>query len=144
MQKQRLAERAAEAMLGRDPATAWFGITLDAVGPGYARMQMRVAPEHLNGHGSCHGGVIFALADSAFAVACNSDNSRAVAQHNQISYLSPAALSDLLTAEARVINTVGRTGLTDVTVTAEDGRVVAQFRGASRTIPGQHVDEKEP
>ena len=141
MQEQERAERAAGAMLSQDHASAWFGMTLEAVGADFARMTLTVGRDHLNGHGSCHGGVIFALADSAFAVACNANNTRAVAQHNQISYLSPGALGEVLTAEARVISRAGRTGLTDVTVTAGDGRVIAQFRGASREIGGSHFDE---
>lgn len=141
MQDQARAERAAKAMLDGDPACAWFGVALQEVRPGFARMAMTVRPEHLNGHGTCHGGVIFALADTAFAVACNSDNHRTVAQHNQISYLSPGAAGETLTAEARVVNRSGRSGLTDVTVTGQDGRVVAMFRGASRRIAGQHFEE---
>lgn len=144
MHQQDLAERAAEAMLRHDPASAWFGITLRSVAPGRACMRLTIQPEHLNGHGTCHGGVIFALADTAFAVACNSDNRRAVAQHNQISYLSPGQLGETLTAQATVISQAGRTGITDVTVTADEGRVIAQFRGASRQIAGTHVDEETP
>jgi acyl-CoA thioesterase len=89
MTPQERAARAAEAMWASDAASAWVGLSLDAIGPGTARMSMTVAPHHLNGHGICHGGVIFTLADSAFAFACNSHNRIAVAQHNSISYLSP-------------------------------------------------------
>lgn len=141
MDDQVRAERATAAMLEGDAATAWFGIETQAIGPGHACMALVVGPQHLNGHGICHGAVIFALADTAFAMACNSDNHRTVAQHNQISYLSPAQLGERLLAEARVIHKAGKSGLTDVTVTAPDGRVVALFRGASRRIPGQHVEE---
>ncbi len=144
MQDQRRAARSAEAMLSKDHASDWFGIKLAEIGPDYARMTLTVAQHHLNGHGSCHGGVIFALADSAFAVACNSDNRRAVAQHNQISYLSPGVLGEILVAEARVVNRAGRTGITDVTVRNEDGRVIALFRGASRRIEGHHFEEEAP
>jgi len=143
MQQQRRAERAADAMLSGDHASAWFGMTLEAIAPGAATMTLTVAEHHLNGHGSCHGGVIFALADSAFAFACNSDNRRAVAQHNQISYIAPGYLGEVLTAEARVINKTGRSGITDVTVTADDGRTIAVFRGASRQIDGTHFAEED-
>ena len=142
MHDQARAERAAAAMLDNDPASAWFGIALDAVGPDFARMSMKVAPVHLNGHGTCHGGVIFTLADTAFAVACNSDNHRTVAQHNQVSYLSPAREGEVLIAEARVTNRSGRSGITDVSVTGADGRTVALFRGASRRIDGHHFEEE--
>ena len=111
---------------------------------GFARLTLTVRPDHLNGHQICHGGVIFALADSAFAFACNSHNRLAVAQHNQISYLSPGRLGEVLTAEAREISRAGKSGITDVVVTGGDGRQVALFRGASRTLPGQHFDEEEP
>jgi acyl-CoA thioesterase len=100
-----------------------------------------VAPHHLNGHGICHGGFIFTLADSAFAFACNSHNRIAVAQHNSISYLSPGKGGETLTAEAREVSLTGRSGLTDVTVTGGDGRIVALFRGASRQIAGTHFPE---
>ncbi len=135
------ARRAAAAMWADDHASPWFGMALDEIGPGYARMSLTVRQDHLNGHGICHGGVIFALADSAFAFACNSHNRNAVAQHNQISYLSPGQKDETLVAEAREISLVGRSGLTDVTVTGGDGRVVALFRGASRQIAGTHFDE---
>ena len=138
------ASRSAEAMWASDAASKWVGLTLDHVGPGTARMSVTVRDDHLNGHGICHGGVIFALADSAFAFACNSHNKVAVAQHNSISYLSPGRLGETLTAEAREVALTGRSGLTDVTVTGDDGRVVALFRGASRQIGGTHFPEDTP
>jgi acyl-CoA thioesterase len=136
------AARSAAAMWATDTASKWAGLTLDHVGPGTARMSVTVREDHLNGHGICHGGVIFTLADSAFAFACNSHNAVAVAQHNSISYLSPGRLGETLTAEAREVALTGRSGLTDVTVTGGDGRVVALFRGASRQIGGTHFDEE--
>lgn len=140
MHEQARAERAAAAMLANDAATPWFGAKVEKVGTGYALASLTVQSHHLNGHGSCHGGVIFALADTAFAVACNSRNQRAVAQHNQITYLSPGALGETLIAEAQVTAEAGRTAVTDVTVSC-DGRTVAMFRGNSRQIPGQHFEE---
>lgn len=142
MTPQTRAERAAEAMWTSDAASKWMGLTLEAIGPGHARMSLTVAPDHLNGHGICHGGVIFTLADSAFAFACNSHNRVAVAQHNSISYLSPGQPGEVLTAEAREISLNGRSGITDVVVTGGDGRQVALFRGASRQIAGTHFDEE--
>ena len=141
MTPQERAARAAQAMWATDAASSWVGLSLDAVGPGTARMSMIVAPHHLNGHGICHGGFIFTLADSAFAFACNSYNRIAVAQHNSISYLSPGKGGETLTAEAREVSLTGRSGLTDVTVTGGDGRIVALFRGASRQIAGTHFPE---
>ena len=136
------AVRAAETMLANDAASAWVGLKLDEIGPGRARMSVTLEPHHLNGHGICHGGIIFTLADSAFAFACNSHNRVAVAQHNSISYLSPGRGGETLVAEATEISLTGRSGLTDVTVTGGDGRVVALFRGASRQIGGTHFPEE--
>lgn len=144
MTPQERASRAAEAMWASDAASAWVGLKLDAIGPGTARMSVTVAPNHLNGHGICHGGIIFTLADSAFAFACNSHNRVAVAQHNSISFLSPGRAGEVLTAEATEISLTGRSGLTDVKVTGGDGRTVALFRGASRQIGGTHFPEDTP
>jgi acyl-CoA thioesterase len=141
MTPQERASRAAQAMWESDAASAWIGLRLDAIGPGRATMSVTVAPHHLNGHGICHGGIIFTLADSAFAFACNSHNRVAVAQHNSINYLSPGKDGETLTAEATEISLTGRSGVTDVTVTGGDGRIVALFRGASRQIGGTHFPE---
>ncbi len=137
------ARRSAEAMWTGDAASKWVGMVLEEVGPGYARMSCAVRPEHLNGHQICHGGVIFSLADSAFAFACNSHNLVSVAQHNSISYLSPGQPGETLVAEAREVSKQGKNGITDVVVTGGDGRQVALFRGASRTIGGTHFVEVE-
>lgn len=96
----------------------------------------------MNGHGICHGGYIFTLADSAFAFACNSYNQLVVAQQNQITYLAPGKADERLTATALEKSKTGRSGVYDVTVTGEDGRVIALFRGLSRTIKGQHFEEE--
>jgi len=137
------ARRAAEAMWTTDAASAWVGLRLDDVGPGTARMSLTLRDEHMNGHGICHGGFIFTLADSAFAFACNSHNRVAVAQHNSISYLSPGQNGEMLIAEAREVSLTGRLGITDVVVTGGDGRQVALFRGASRQIKGTHFNEED-
>jgi len=128
-------------MWSGDRASPWFGMELVDVDEGKACIALTVADHHANGHGICHGGVIFSLADSAFAFACNSRNQSTVAQHNTISYLAPARIGDRLTAEAveRCLN--GRNGITDVTVRNQEGQVIAEFRGASRAIRGQLFDE---
>lgn len=141
MTEQERAERAAQAMWQGDMASRWVGMALDKIGPGLAQMSLTVRDDHLNGHGICHGGVIFSLADSAFAFACNSHNHIAVAQHNQISYVSPGQFGETLIAEAREVSLTGRSGVTDVVVRGGDGRHVALFRGASRMIGGQHFEE---
>lgn len=141
MTPQIRAEKSAAAMWADDAASKWLGISLDQVGPGEAAMSFEVCPQHLNGHAMCHGGYIFTLADSAFAFACNSYNHLVVAQQNSITYISPAKLGERLTASAREVSLTGRSGIYDVTVTAPDGRVVAEFRGGSRQIKGQHFEE---
>ena len=140
---QTRAERSAAVMLANDAASRWLGMELVSVGPGQAEMRMIVQQHHLNGHATCHGGVIFALADSAFAVACNSRNAVAVAQTNSITYIAPGKVGDNLSARAREVSRSGRSGVYDVTVASEDGRVIAEFRGLSRTIKGHHFEEPE-
>lgn len=143
MTPQDRAERSAAAMWADDRASAWLGMRIDAVGPGAATLSLTVDWHHTNGHGICHGGVIFALADSAFAFACNSYNRAAVAQHNTITYLAPGQQGDRLTATATEVSLRGRSGLYDVTVTRQDGTALAAFRGASRIVAGQHFEEDE-
>ncbi|RIK89009.1 MAG: hydroxyphenylacetyl-CoA thioesterase PaaI [Hyphomicrobiales bacterium] len=138
---EEIARRSAEAMWARDDASKWLGMSLDAVGPGTATTSFTVEKHHTNGHDICHGGYIFTLADSAFAFACNSHNRLAVAQHNSITYVAPGRLGDRLKAEAREIALYGRSGICDVRVTDQDGRLVAEFRGASRTLEGKHFEE---
>ena len=136
------AQKAAAVMWSDDRASGWFGMRLDDVDEGYAELSLVVQPEHVNGHNICHGGIIFSLADSAFAFACNSRNQSTVAQHNSISYLQPGRLGDTLTAKAREVSLTGRSGITDVTVYNQDGTVIAVFRGASRAIKGQLFPEE--
>ncbi|WP_293859709.1 hydroxyphenylacetyl-CoA thioesterase PaaI [uncultured Alsobacter sp.] len=144
MDPQQLAEASARALWEQDRASQGLGIgiVIDGVGPGTATLSMVVGAAMCNGHGTCHGGFIFALADSAFAYACNSHGQRAVAQHVAITYVAPAAEGDLLTARAREISRRGRTGLYDVSVANGQGEVVAEFRGASRTVKGMLVPEE--
>ncbi len=130
------AERSAAAMWATDAASQGLGMVLEDVGPGLARMSMTVEPRMLNGLGSCHGGFIFALADSTFAFACNSRNQRAVAQSCSITYLHPAQLGERLVATAQELAAAGRSALYDVRVQSSE-RVVAEFRGQSRLIGGE-------
>ncbi|MEP6268664.1 MAG: hydroxyphenylacetyl-CoA thioesterase PaaI [Paracoccaceae bacterium] len=130
------AQKSAAAMWAHDRASAWLGMTIDEVDEGTATLSLTVHDNHCNGLGICHGGIIFALADSAFAFACNSRNQSTVAQHNSISYIAPAQRDDVLTATAKEISLTGRSGVYDVTVTTQTGTVVAEFRGGSRSIRG--------
>jgi len=137
---QRLAELAGKTMYERDPASQALGMALDAIRPGYARMSMRVRDDMLNGHGTCHGGYIFMLADSAFAFACNSHNFNTVGAGCTIDYLAPGRAGDVLAAEAVEQALSGKTGVYDVVVTDQDGRKVALFRGKSHRVAGHVVD----
>lgn len=139
--EQQRAEYSAAAMGANDKASAFLGISLVSVGPGVAKMQMPVSENHCNGHGICHGGFIFTLADSCFAFACNSYNQSTVAQHNTITYVAAGKLGDLLTAEAQEISRSGRSGIYDVLVKNDGGDIIASFRGCSRTIKGQNFQE---
>lgn len=143
MTPEERARRSAEAMWAGDAASKWLGARIDEIGPGRAVLSMEVAAHHLNGHGICHGGFIFTLADSAFAFACNSHNRLVVAQQNAITYLSPGRPGERLTATATETSLTGRSGVYDVVVTGGDGRQVALFRGLSRQISGQHIQEDE-
>ncbi len=133
---QRLSEQAAEALLSRDSATRMLGIRLVAVRPGYARLTMTVRSDMVNGHRTCHGGLIFSLADSAFAVSCNSHNDSAVAAAASIDFLAPAFEGDILTAEASELWRSGRSGLYEIAITNQRGERIALFRGRSHRISG--------
>ena len=135
------AQKSAETMWNNDQASSWFGMRIDEIDEGFAVLSLTVEKKHTNGHGICHGGVTFAMADSAFAFACNSRNQSTVAQHNTISYTSAVKLGDVLTATAKEISLIGRNGIYDVEVTNQEGLAVAQFRGCSRAIRGTLFEE---
>jgi acyl-CoA thioesterase len=137
---EEMARAVAETMWADDRASAGLGMRIEAVGPGRAVLSMTVTAQMVNGHGICHGGFIFALADSAFAFACNSSGERAVAQHCTISFLRPGRLGERLRAEAVERVRKGRSGVTDVSVTGEDGEPVAEFRGCSRASGGMFFE----
>jgi len=128
---QALAEAVAKAILGRDQAAQSLGIVLEEIRAGYARVRMRVRSDLLNAHRTCHGGLIFALADSAFELACNSYDEVAVASGCTIEFLAPAGEGDELVAVAEERARTPRTGVYDVQVTKTDGEPVACFRGRS-------------
>jgi len=131
-----VARRVADEMWSRDAASRALGVELDEVAPGFARTRLRVTDSMLNGHGICHGGLVFLLADTAFAFACNSHGSPTVAAGCDIVFVAPVHAGDELVAEARERTRFGRNGVCDVTVRRADGSVVAEFRGQSRTTGG--------
>ena len=136
-----LAERAAAALFGRDRASQMLGMRLDAAWPGGARVVMRVRTDMVNGHGVCHGGLVFALADSAFAFACNSGNESTLAAAAAIDFLIAVREGDELTAEARELWRTRRNGIYEITVSNQRGARVALFRGRSYRIDGTIVSE---
>ncbi len=133
-----LARRCADAMWRDDAASRGLGMKLDHIAAGRSRLSMLVRSEMVNGHGLCHGGFIFALADSAMAFAASSHGERAVAHHNSITYLRPARSGETLTATAEERSRSARSGIYDVRVTgSSDGSVVAEFRGHTRLSGGR-------
>ncbi|MGQ5261591.1 hydroxyphenylacetyl-CoA thioesterase PaaI [Micromonospora sp. ZYX-F-536] len=120
-------------MFDADAASRGLGIELVEAGEGTAVARMRVTDQMLNGHAIAHGGFVFLLADTAFALACNSHGPVTVAAGGEITFVRPARAGDLLTAHATERTRYGRSGIYDVTVTRDDGEVVAEFRGRSRT-----------
>ena len=135
-----IARLSADAMWSGDRASQGLGMEVLEAGSGHARLAMTVTERMLNGHGSCHGGFIFSLADSAFAFACNSHGQPAVAQHCTVTYVAPGRLGMRLVADARERQRGERSGIYDVTVRDETGTVIAEFRGHSRTLPGSLID----
>jgi acyl-CoA thioesterase len=130
-----VARRSADAMQRADAAGREAGVRLLEVGPGWARVGLTVQARHVNGHGICHGGYVFLLADAAFAYACNSHGVSAVAAGADITFLRPVPVGAELEAEAVQRALVGRSGLYDVTVRV-GAEPVAEFRGRSRQVPG--------
>ena len=159
------AARVGERMWAEDAASRALGMRLEHVGPGTARLALAVEARHANGLGTCHGGILFALADTAFAFACNARGARAVAQRCSIDFVAPARVGDALVASAREVHLAGRSGVYDVEVRRVagaggsegggegegqggdegagegGGALIALFRGNSRTVPGHHLEE---
>jgi acyl-CoA thioesterase len=135
-----LARACVEAMFERDAASRALGMVIEEARPGYARVSMPVTASMVNGHAIAHGGMTFALADSAFAFACNSRNEPNVALQASISYVSAVKLGDVLVAEAQGRSSKARTGVYDVTVTRGAGELVALFRGVCYRIRGTVLD----
>lgn len=140
MTPQALAEACAEAMWRDDGASQGLGMRIERIAPGEAVLSFEVTGAMTNGHGTGHGGFIFALADSAFAFACNTYNRRTVAQHCAITYIRPAAQGDRLTASASETARFGRSGIYDIRIVNQNGEHIAQFRGHSRTVKGALLD----
>ena len=131
---QALAEEAAAAMLAMDRVGPLLGIRLVKIAPGACTLSMTIRPDMGNGHGICHGGMIFTLADSAFAYACNTGGGSAVAASGSIDFLAPAHVGDELTAVASTVWRRGRSGIHETVVTNQKGEAIALFRGRSQLV----------
>lgn len=136
---QCVAELSAQGLLARDGASSNLGMKLEEVKPGFARLRMAVRKDMLNSHGMCHGGIVFSLADSAFAVASNTHNAVTVAAAAAIDFLAPSHLHDELIAEARELWRSKRSGIYEVSIFNQHGESVALFRGRSHCVGGQIV-----
>jgi acyl-CoA thioesterase len=135
-----LASRVAQTMFEAEGTGPSWGIIIEEVRAGYARLSMKVRADMLNGHGTVHGGMIFALADTAFAYVCNGSNERTVAAQASIVFLGSARAGETLIADGKEAATAGRSGVTHVSVCAADGRAIAEFTGYSRSVGGAVVD----
>ena len=136
---QQLAEHVRSAMFANDGASQALGMQVTAISPTSATVTMTVRADMLNGHATCHGGFITALADSAFAFACNAGNEMTVASGLSTDFLAPGREGDVLTAEGVEVSRAGRTGVYDVTVRNQRGELIAVFRGRSYTMKGRQT-----
>jgi acyl-CoA thioesterase len=142
----RRARAAADALYAGDTASRALGIELLDAAPGSVRVAMTVRADMVNGHGICHGGVLFTLADSAFAFACNSHGEPMVAAGASIEFLAPAPQGARITAAATETSRTSRGGIYDVVVAMETGEPLAYFRGrcARLRLPAQHALQDGP
>ena len=140
MNPDELANAVAHAMLAAEGTGPAWGLKIEEVREDYARVSMLVRGDMLNGHGSAHGGMIFALADSAFAYVCNGANHASMAAQASIVFLDKVSEGETLIAEAEEVAREGRAGVTRVAVRTADGRTVAEFTGYSRTLGGHIID----
>jgi acyl-CoA thioesterase len=135
-----LAKRVAHAMLASEGTGPAWGIVIEEAREGYSRIHMRLRADMLNGHGKAHGGMVYALADTAFAYACNSRNLRTVGAQATMVFLDGATEDEVLVAEAQEQALVGRSGVYNVSVRTDGGRAVAEFQGFSRSIGGPYIE----
>ena len=134
-----LAAKVAHSMLAAEGTGPAWGIVIEEARAGYARLSLELRADMLNGHGIAHGGMVFALADTAFAYVCNGRNERAVAAQASIVFLDSAKEGETLIAEAEQTATSGRSGVSRVAVRTSEGRAVAEFTGYSRSIGGSVI-----
>ena len=139
MNADQLAATVAQHMLSAEGTGPAWGIVIEEARAGYCRLSMVLRGDMLNGHGIAHGGMVFALADTAFAYVCNGANAKSVAAQASIVFLGSASEGETLFADAEEVAHEGRSGVTRVAVRTSDGRAVAEFTGYSRTVGGAVV-----
>jgi acyl-CoA thioesterase len=137
------AGRVAFAMLANEGTGKAWGIHIEEAREGYSRIRMKLTADMLNGHGKAHGGMVYALADTAFAYACNSRNVRTVGAQATMVFLDGAEEGEVLIAEAQEQALVIRSGVYNVSVKTDEGRPIAEFQGFSRSIGGHYIDTGE-
>jgi acyl-CoA thioesterase len=140
MNADQIADKVARAMLAAEGTGPAWGIEIEEAREGYSRIRMKLRADMLNGHGKAHGGMVYALADTAFAYACNSRNLRSVGAQATMVFLDGAQAGEVLVAEAQEAALVGRSGVYNVSVRTDSGRAVAEFQGFSRSIGGAYTD----
>ena len=140
MNPDEIADKVARAMLAAEGTGPAWGIEIAEAREGYARIRMTLTADMLNGHRKAHGGMVYALADTAFAYACNSRNLRTVGAQATMVFLDGAEEGEVLVAEAREASLVGRSGVYNVSVRTDAGRPVAEFQGFSRSIGGPFIE----
>ena len=140
MDANELADRVAHEMLAKEGIGPSWGIRIEEARARYARISMTIRADMLNGHHIVHGGIVFSLADTAFAYVCNGRNEKTVAAQASIVFLDSAKEGETLIAEGEEVATAGRSGVTRVSVRTSDGRAIAEFTGYSRTLGGSVID----
>ena len=140
MNADEVADKVARAMRAAEGTGPAWGIEIEEAREGYSRIRMTVRADMLNGHRRAHGGMIYALADTAFAYACNSRNVATVGAQATMVFLDAAGEGDVLVAEAQEAALVGRSGVYNVSVRTAEGRPIAEFQGFSRSIGGEFVE----
>jgi acyl-CoA thioesterase len=137
-----IARACAEVMWAEDSASKGLGMRLISIEPGRAMLGITVTESMVNGLDTAHGGFIFTLADSTLAYASNTHNRRAFAQHCAVTFVAPGRLGDRLVATGIERHRAGRSGIYDITVTRDDGTVIAEFRGHTRTVEGTILGDR--
>lgn len=140
MDKQQLAKKVVDKMMADDAFSQWLGIEVIDIKPGHAKLAMTVRDEMVNGFNVSHGGIAFSLADSALAFASNSYGRIAVAMENNISFMKKVVAGDTITAETNELSIGRRIGVYNISITNQDDKQVALFRGTVFRTKDYHFE----